>query len=213
MGFTPEVPAVTTSSPAEYTCKLPVYFCGANGEEQYTNQPACTGKKATKAACEALSNDCKGVLTKPEVKQTPKIVAACVKRQCAEVAFFGKGGCELLGCKFTAGSAQVGTLASKCIADAALTNTNKKNACAAANVAQCGMTANGGQACCKAGPSSDYKAAGVNTCTAKTTTAKTTTAKTTTTAIPILNGDEKCCNGMMMTISLATMIVMAVMMS
>merc|ERR1712032_1519989 len=208
--FTPEVPAVTTSTPAEYTCSVPPHECTATGTEAIPSETACTGTKATEQACKDLSPHCTGQLTTPAKTQTAKIDATCVKRQCAELAIFGKGGCEMLGCKFTAGAAQVGTITTQCIAEATLTNQVKKTACAAASVSQCGMTGNGGNQCCKVGQtqSSNYQAAGPNTCTAPTSTTTTTTTETYNLISPTtISGTS----GMM--ISVATMIVMAVMMS
>merc|ERR1712187_315064 len=78
------------------------------------------------------------------------------------------------------GTKASGTATFKCQADSALTDTAKKDACAAAESTSCGVPANGGAVCCKKFQSNnDYKAQVSAKCTEKKTTTKKPTQTTT----------------------------------
>merc|ERR1712187_707576 len=80
------------------------------------------------------------------------------------------------------GTKASGTATFKCQADSALTDTAKKDACAAAKSTSCGVPANGGAVCCtKVQSNKEYKAQVSAKCTEKKTTTKKPTETTETT--------------------------------
>merc|ERR1711988_627342 len=139
--------------------------------EKTEQEKTCTGAKDTKKKCEDLSADCKGRYVEGNEKAA-KVEPSCVRTPCALFNAFS-GACAILGCDYAPAKKASGTATYKCEADSALTDTGKKDACAAAESTSCGVANNGGAECCKSVQTNkQYKAQVSAKCTEKTTTTK-----------------------------------------
>merc|ERR1712187_44638 len=113
--------------------------------------------------------------------QANKVEPTCVRTPCASYNAFS-GACTINKCDYTPAKTAIGTATYKCQAESVLTDTAKKDACAAAKSTSCGVPANGGAVCCKQVQSNkEYKAQVSAKCTEKKTTTKKPTETTQTT--------------------------------
>merc|ERR1712187_612363 len=156
--------------------------CSKDGGEKKTPTDAakqveeenCKGTQTEKKKCEELSANCKAQYVEGNEKAN-KVEPTCVRTPCAAFSLFS-GACSINKCDYIPETKASGTATFKCQADSSLTDTAKKDACAAAKSTSCGVPANGGAVCCKKVQSNkDYKSQG----SAKGTENKTTTKKPT----------------------------------
>merc|ERR1712187_105442 len=159
--------------------------CSKDGEkktptdaEKKVEEDTCKGTKTTKKKCEELSANCKALYVEGK-DQAEKVEPKCVRTPCAAFSLFS-GACSINKCDYIPETKASGTATYKCQADSVLTDTAKKDTCAAAKSTSCGVPANGGAVCCKQVQSNkEYKAQVSAKCTEKKTTTKKPTETTT----------------------------------
>merc|ERR1712187_847855 len=171
----------------KYTCYVEQKTaCSKDGGEKKTPTDAekkveedkCKGTQTTKKKCEELSANCKAQYVEGN-DEADKVEPTCVRTPCAEFSPFS-GACTINKCDYIPATTASGTATYKCQAESVLTDTPKKDACAAAKSTSCGVPANGGAVCGKRVQSNkEYKAQVSAKCIEKKTTTKKPTETTT----------------------------------